>query len=101
MTMNRENEQLLQAGISAVRADDRKEGARLLAQVVRKEPQSEEAWFWLAAATDQPAEAAACLRRVLTINPNNTRAQQALTMLESGQGASAFSAAMKIGRAHV
>ncbi|MDB5078700.1 MAG: hypothetical protein JWP00_624 [Chloroflexi bacterium] len=91
MSNNRDTELLLQSGISAVRSGDKREGARLLAQVVRKEPQSEEAWFWLAAATDQPAEAAACLRRVLAINPNNGRARQALNMLDTGQGQAAFS----------
>lgn len=90
MSMNRDADLLLQSGIAAVRSGDKREGARLLAQVVRKEPQSEEAWFWLAAATDQPAEAAACLRRVLAINPNNGRARQALTMLDTGQGQAAF-----------
>jgi hypothetical protein len=88
--MNRETDLLLQSGIAAVRSGDKREGARLLAQVVRKEPQSEDAWFWLAAATDQPAEAAACLRRVLAINPNNARARQALNMLDTGQGQAAF-----------
>lgn len=91
MSMNRETDLLLQSGIAAVRSGDKREGARLLAQVVRKEPQSEDAWFWLAAATDQPAEAAACLRRVLAINPNNERARQALNMLDTGQGQAAFS----------
>lgn len=91
MSMNRETEMLLQSGIAAVRGGDKREGARLLAQVVRREPQSEDAWFWLAAATDQPAEAAACLRRVLAINPNNSRARQALEMLDSGQTNTAFS----------
>ena len=93
MSLNRDTDLLLQSGIAAVRSGDKREGARLLAQVVRKEPQSEDAWFWLAAATDQPAEAAACLRRVLAINPNNDRAKQALGMLESGQGGDAFGAA--------
>lgn len=91
MSMNRDTDLLLQSGIAAVRSGDKREGARLLAQVVRKEPQSEDAWFWLAAATDQPAEAAACLRRVLAINPNNARARQALNMLDTGQGQAAFS----------
>ena len=90
MSMNRDTDLLLQSGIAAVRSGDKREGARLLAQVVRKEPQSEDAWFWLAAATDQPAEAAACLRRVLAINPNNGRARQALNMLDTGQGQAAF-----------
>ncbi len=94
MSMNRETELLLQSGISAVRSGDKREGARLLAQVVRKEPQSEDAWFWLAAATDQPTEAAACLRRVLAINPNNQRAKQALGVLESGQNVDAFNTAL-------
>ena len=84
--MNGENETLLQQGIGEVRAGNKREGARLLAQVVKTEPQSEEAWFWLAAATDQPSEAAACLRRVLAINPNNTRASQALEMLGQSAG---------------
>ncbi len=93
--MNGENETLLQQGIGEVRAGNKREGARLLAQVVKTEPQSEEAWFWLAAATDQPSEATACLRRVLAINPNNTRASQALEML--GQSAGGLERGLNMG----
>ncbi len=82
--MNSENEELLNQGISAVRAGNKREGARILAQVVRAEPQSDEAWFYLAAATDQPGEAKACLDRVLRINPNHTRARQALEVINGG-----------------
>ena len=84
--MNQENETLLNQGISAVRGGNKREGARILAQVVRSEPQSDDAWFWLAAATDQPGEAKACLDRVLKINPSHTRARQALDVINQSGG---------------
>lgn len=84
--MNQENEALLNQGISAVRGGNKREGARILAQVVRVEPQSADAWFWLAAATDQPGEAKACLDRVLKLNPNHPRARQALELINQSGG---------------
>lgn len=90
--MNGETEAVLQQGIAEVRAGNKREGARLLAQVVKSEPRSEEAWFWLAAATDQPTEASACLSQVLRINPNNERAKQALAMLGQSGNTGSLSA---------
>lgn len=84
--MNQENEALLSQGVSAVRGGNKREGARILAQVVRVEPQSADAWFWLAAATDQPGEAKACLDRVLKLNPNHPRARQALELINQSGG---------------
>ncbi len=84
--MNPKNLALLNEGISAVRGGNKREGARILAQVVRAEPQADEPWFWLAAATDQPGEAKACLDRVLKINPHNGRARRALNALNATGG---------------
>ena len=46
----------------------------LLARSAEMEPQSEEAWMWLASISDYPEELLAFLHNVLQINPYNERA---------------------------
>ncbi|MEI7554612.1 tetratricopeptide repeat protein [Candidatus Chlorohelix sp.] len=75
---------LLQEGISAVRSGNKKQGAEKLMELVKQDSRNSEAWFWLAAATDNQEEAAQCLRRSLRIDPGHTRAKQALESIEQG-----------------
>jgi hypothetical protein len=77
-------ESQLQQGIEAIKRGDKKGGATVLANVVRSQPQSAEAWYWLAAATENPNEAALCLQRVLQIDPGHGRARQALDTIQKG-----------------
>lgn len=67
-------EALLKKGISAAQSGDRDGARKLLTQVVALEPSSEDAWMWLASISDYPEELQAFLKRVLEINPDNTRA---------------------------
>jgi hypothetical protein len=67
-------ESLLRDGIAAVKAGKKEEGRRLLTAIVQQNPDSEEAWLWLAAAASSPRETLSCLNRVLAINPQNAKA---------------------------
>lgn len=67
-------ETILKKGIAAAQNGDRDGARKLLTQVVALEPSSEDAWMWLASISDYPEELLAFLKRVLDINPDNTRA---------------------------
>lgn len=71
----------LEQAITLIRTGDKAGGQKLLAEVVREEPQNEMAWFWLA--TVAPAEKRIyCLEKVLAINPTNAQARKALDQLQ-------------------
>lgn len=72
---------LLQRGIAAVKAGDRDKARELLAQVIRADPHTEDAWLWLARVVDEPDRKRACYQRVLAINPNSDAAQEELMLL--------------------
>ena len=50
----------------------------MLVEIVRADPQNEQAWLWLARAAKSPDEQQKALQRVLAINPGNEMAQRAL-----------------------
>jgi Tol biopolymer transport system component len=76
-------EELLQKGIDAARAGDRKTARAALERVVEADPDSEKGWFWLASVMDTDEERRLCLRTVLKINPNNAKAKAALEQIEA------------------
>jgi Tol biopolymer transport system component len=76
-------EELLQKGIDAARAGDRKAARASLERVVEVEPENEKGWFWLASVMDTDEERRLCLRTVLKINPKNAKAQAALDRIEA------------------
>lgn len=78
------NRQLKQA-ISAYKSDEKQKAQKLLARLVKAEPDNEEAWFWLAACIENPEQRQYCLKRVLKINPNNLQAKRALKKSEERQ----------------
>ncbi len=81
-----ENDELgrkLRAGIEAAKAGDTATARRLLSEVARADARSELAWIWLAAVLPNPSERKAALKRVLSINPDNARARDALRRLEA------------------
>jgi Tol biopolymer transport system component len=75
----------LKLGIEAARRGDKAAAQILLRQVVAVDPNNELAWMWLASAVESVSERRACLERALQINPNNTRAREALSRLEPAQ----------------
>ena len=65
----------LKVGVAAAKAHKKSLARELLEIVVGDEPNNELAWMWLANIADSPAEAATCLEKVLTINPDNDLAR--------------------------
>lgn len=80
-------DQKLQAGIEAARSGDRTKARRLLEQVIEVDDSNELAWIWLASSVNTVRERRDCLERVLQINPNNTRAREALSRLDPRESA--------------
>ncbi|MEW6403078.1 MAG: alpha/beta fold hydrolase [Chloroflexota bacterium] len=79
------NEEILQAGIQALKSGDRGRAGSLLAQVVKADPGSEQGWYWLGMACSAADQREYCLRRALAINPGNADARRQL----AGMGKSA------------
>ena len=69
-----QQESLLREGIAALKAGNKRDGRQFLMTVVEQDPNSEEAWLWLAATAPTPRDSLACLKRVLAINPQNAKA---------------------------
>jgi TolB protein len=87
-------EDLLKQAKEAVRAGDKTTARPLLEKVVSKDQNSEQGWFWLAAAVDDINEKRTCLGNVLVINPNNERAQRLLDQLQPAPSAADERAAL-------
>lgn len=65
---------ILKRGIEAAQNGDRESARKLLSQASAIDPNSEDAWMWLASISEYPEELLAFLDRVLNINPDNSRA---------------------------
>ena len=74
-------QQKLNMGIEAARRGDKSAAQVMLRQVVEAEPDNELAWMWLASAVDNVTERRECLEQALRINPENSRAREALGRL--------------------
>jgi hypothetical protein len=61
-----------------IRSKQLPKAQRLLVEYIKKNPQSEQAWYVLSTAVDDPRRQIECLQRVLRINPANTEAQERL-----------------------
>lgn len=72
-------------GIAAAKAGSKDEARQLLQQSVRLDPRNEAAWLWLASVARDAAERKFCLEQVISINPNNPTAQQALQTLNADE----------------
>lgn len=83
MARNEEIQRKLREGIEAARRGERDIARRLLEQVTIQDDRNEVAWLWLASLVNTMPERRACLERVLEINPNNTRAREALQKLNA------------------
>ncbi|RPI84923.1 MAG: hypothetical protein EHM41_12130 [Chloroflexi bacterium] len=53
----------------------------LLAQVLKDEPENDEAWAWMAEVVDDPQKKEMCLEKALRINPANQEALEALSKI--------------------
>ncbi|MCA1608043.1 MAG: hypothetical protein LC730_01090 [Acidobacteria bacterium] len=69
-----ESRDALQEGIKAAQAGDRPGARSLLLRAASLDPQTENAWLWLASISEYPEELMVFLTNVLDINPENPRA---------------------------
>jgi tetratricopeptide (TPR) repeat protein len=82
MPTSPEVNELLQRGIAAVKAGQKKEARQVLLRVTELDEENEKAWLWLSAAVDSIEERRVCLENVLAINPHNRHAQSGLHWLD-------------------
>ncbi len=82
MSENPINEQL-QRAIRAARRGAKEPAIQGLREVLKADPQNEEAWLWLARVMDDPEQKRKCLTRVLVLNPENRWAAEQLEALKS------------------
>ncbi|HRL11507.1 MAG TPA: hypothetical protein PKX07_06485, partial [Aggregatilineales bacterium] len=75
---NDEIQSKLRSAIEAARAGERDRARRLLEQVLAEDDSNEVAWLWMASVVNTLPERRSSLERVLEINPENVRAQEAL-----------------------
>lgn len=75
---------LTQQGINAYKAGNKEEAVKLLMQAVRENAQDENAWLYLGASIDDPTKKRQAFQKVLSINPNNEKAKNALARLDAG-----------------
>lgn len=78
----------LERAIALIKANQKKEGQQLLMQYLDKHPVSELGWLWLAHTLDDTKRKRQALATVLSINPDNKRAMQALDLLDPARAAS-------------
>ncbi|MGC8873705.1 MAG: tetratricopeptide repeat protein, partial [Chloroflexia bacterium] len=78
---------LLREAIKSLQSGNKEWARECLTRILKANPRHEEAWLWLSAVLETPAEKRYCLEKVLVINPNNEQARtglQQLSALESG-----------------
>ncbi len=81
MAGNSALQQKLRNGIDAARKGDKVTAVKLLREVTAADERNEVAWMWLASVSETLQERRTCLEQALKINPDNTRAQEALKQL--------------------
>lgn len=67
--------------IELLNAEQREEARATLRALIQEDANFEDAWLWMSVAVDTLDQATVCLENVLRINPNNTRATEALLRL--------------------
>ena len=77
-------QKLLQGGIAAAKKGDTELAKRAFSQVLKLESNNEAAWLGLATVTEETDAKIRILNKILTINPDNERAREALRRLGIG-----------------
>jgi hypothetical protein len=70
-----------QKAIQAIQSGDREIAKRLLADILRADPQNAQAWLWMSGVVETDEQRRECLLRVLAIDPDNRAAQAGLVRL--------------------
>ena len=74
------DEELNQA-LELIKSGDKEAGKNLLTDLVKRDPDNEKAWLWLASMTDGE-QRISCLQKALAINPKNEEARAYLEKLK-------------------
>lgn len=82
-----EPDSILQLGIEAARDGNKEEARNLFRLLTRQEPNSAQAWLWLAGVAENREERQAALERVVAIDPHNEMAVKGLQALGVRPGA--------------
>lgn len=80
-------QELLQAGITALQSGDRQRASSIFAQLVKQYPRSERGWYMLGMSVTAIEQQKFCFQRVLTLNPNNAEAKRRLAALSAPEPA--------------
>ena len=83
------NDKLLRSVLAASKPGDKETAAAFFARLVQENPGSEKGWLGLGLCITDKDRRTYCLNRVLTINPENAQAKEALQQLENPDPASA------------
>jgi len=74
---------IIKQAIEAIKQGNKSNARTLLENVIKNEPNNEEAWFMLAHVAQTQEQARSYLGRVININPGNERAKQQLEKLNA------------------
>jgi hypothetical protein len=77
---------LLQAGLEALRDGKKREARRIFGDLVREEPDNVAAWWYLAAVLDDAEQKVQCLRQVIRLKPAHEEARRMLASLQGRVG---------------
>lgn len=72
----------LEAGIAAAEAGDLEKARDLLMGVIERDEENVMGWLWLARVVDSPEDREVCYENVLTLDPRNAEAREALAELQ-------------------
>lgn len=75
------NNEVLKKAISLIKSGDKSQGGKILANLVKNDPENELAWLWLSACFTDIEQKRYCLNKVLEINPDNLQARNQLDKL--------------------
>jgi len=91
-------ERQIQAATAALQSGQRVRARHLLEEVLRTDPDSDRAWYWLAQAVETVEERRFCLSRALSLNRRNALARRELEALGPGPSWSPLGEAVLEGR---
>lgn len=80
-------EDLLRMGIAAAKRGNTDSARTILEQILQEDSSNERAMMWMAKLADTKAERQQWLNRVLSVNPNNQAAQDALNKISYSRAA--------------
>ena len=77
------NTQALNSAINAIKSGNKPAGQQLLTDILKSDPHNEIAWLWLSTCLDNNDKKMYCLKKALSINPNNQNTIKAISQLET------------------